>query len=166
MCVGTFLIASVQNFCMFFVLHRINSYPGANENVTFAEFGITLDVSYTKTGDISCGLTSRNAKGLHILTCVNTLSVVEFTLCYYFLCYHSLRLTFEKRHLPVSDGRVHACFGGHLPPPKAWNVTERTMKETPPNATSVPEPCGDDGVQVVMIYDAKTNKLVPVTEIE
>ena len=40
------------------------------------------------------------------------------------------RITFEKRHLPLSDGRPHPEFGGLLKVPDCWSNPEPAARQT------------------------------------
>ena len=88
-----------------------------------------------------------------------------------FLERQAVRRAFEKRHLPLSDGKDHDEFKGMVNAPKIWS------KETPTrpgrkNRRAQPL-VENDTTQamvgkdpVVMVYDPDTNQLVPLITIE
>lgn len=80
-------------------------------------------------------------------------------------------MTFEKRHLPLSDGNDHDEFNNLVPVPSSW------LQETPKRKvckTKVADSDVDNNEEqvmveenpVVMVYDADTNQLVPLISIE
>ena len=81
------------------------------------------------------------------------------------------RVTFEKRHLPLSDGEDHPEFEGLVPEPEAWTHT-RKPKETRNKVRrkevdlSEKHEVTQDEDPVVMIFDDETNKLVPLVTVE
>ena len=87
-----------------------------------------------------------------------------------FLERQQARVAFEKRHLPLSDGKHHDEFEGMVPVPEIWS---RETPDRPIRGKHVKRPSKRNATHttsaqdaVVMVYDADTNKLVPLISIE
>ena len=93
---------------------------------------------------------------------------------------NAARVTFEKRHLRLSDGEDHPEFKGLLKQPVHWlnpsekepnkktvvkaskPPTKRAKLEPTTSATTEPK----EGPPVVMMWDGERNEMVPVVCIE
>ena len=88
-----------------------------------------------------------------------------------------LRITFDKRHFPVSDGNDHPCFDGKVTRLKSWDKEKKVLnRKTGKNrkrkskTKSPQQPVkknkksrGDSGLKV---YDHRTNTIVSVFDVD
>ena len=80
------------------------------------------------------------------------------------------RVTFERRHLPLSDGKKHDEFQGLVAVPEAWtrDTPERPSRKKRVKHLSrkIETPMEETEERVVMVYDPDTNRLVPLIAID
>ena len=78
-------------------------------------------------------------------------------------------MTFEKRHLPLSDGNDHDEFNNLVPVPSSWlqeTPKRKVLKNKVDSDVDNNEETMVEENPVVMVYDADTNQLVPLISIE
>ena len=86
----------------------------------------------------------------------------------------ALRITFEKRHLKVSDGNDHKCFGGKVERMAGWDkqkkVLIRSMKKRKSKTTSsrprAKKVKKQKQEKVQTVYDHRTNRMVSLIELD
>ena len=90
---------------------------------------------------------------------------------------NAARVTFKKRHLPLSDGKDHPEFKGLLQQPAQWlnpTATQPEKNTKPPAKRAKKEPNAPKPTQVnvnkappvVMMWDNEKNEMVPVVCID
>ena len=87
----------------------------------------------------------------------------------------SARITFEKRHLPLSDGKDHSEFLGLLSEPEDWGKPpkKRVRRKRNPREVVKKESAQkkqsnevEDDDNTMMMYDPDSNSMVPVITVE